>query len=277
MRITFQEYRIANDGFFVYAALAQAKRITKIEDFLVYQRIGNGQSLSNTREKTWHCGFEMIYAIRDYLQQKGLYDMLQQTFLNFCVKYAVWSFEGMKSWRVKGDIYDAIREELIAALDMKQFTEEYFHNKNHYSKYHVIEAHTYDEYVSGLFEEKQKNIADLNSKLMVMTRRAANKVWLFPYSQVEKGSRIVLYGAGEVGQDYYKQVCNNGYCEVVLWMDKRFEVSMRNEAVCGWLDALADCDFDKIVIAVRGGEAIQEISAFLIEQNVPENKIVYAL
>lgn len=275
--IQFQPYRIANDGFFVYAALAQADKITKIDDFLVYQRINNGQSLSNTREKTWHCGFDMLYAIRDYLQENKLYDIVQQSFLNFSMKYVVWSFEGMRSWKIKTHIYDAIREELVPALKMEGLEEDYFYNKDCYSRYSYIITHTYDEYVSSLFEEKQRVIHDLNRKLIHMTQRADKKIWLFPYSLVEKGSRIVLYGAGEVGKDYYKQVCDSEYCKIILWMDKRFAEEDVEEEICGWTQALASCSYDKIVIAVRGERAIQEILAFLIEQDVPAEKIVFVI
>jgi len=46
------------------------------------------------------------------------------------------------------------------------------------------------------------------------------KVWLFPFGQIEKGSRIVLYGAGKVGRQLREQLSTSGYCEEVIWVDK---------------------------------------------------------
>ncbi len=273
--IKFQEYRIANDGFFVYAALAQANVIAKIDDFLVIQRVNNEQSLSNTRESTWYCGFEMLYAIQDYLQQNALYNMLKQSFHNFCMKYVIWSMESMKSLKVKSHIYDAIKDELFVRLEMNELTEDYFYDKNRYDKYQFISIHTYDEYLSMLFEEKERSIGSLNRSLTAMRQKLNKKVWMFPYSQIEKGSNIVLYGAGEVGRDYYQQICDSGYCDVVLWMDKRFTDGEKDNAICGWTDELEACNYDKILIAVRNENAVQEILSFLIKENVPEDKLVY--
>ena len=47
--------------------------------------------------------------------------------------------------------------------------------------------------------------------------------YMFPFDKVMKGERIVLYGAGTVGQAYMDQLSQLDYCEVVLWVDKNFD------------------------------------------------------
>jgi len=44
--------------------------------------------------------------------------------------------------------------------------------------------------------------------------------FLFPFSHIEKDAKIVLYGAGNVGRQFYDQILNSKYCNIVLWIDK---------------------------------------------------------
>lgn len=46
------------------------------------------------------------------------------------------------------------------------------------------------------------------------------KGWVFPYSRIKAGSRIVLYGAGTIGRAFKEQIDFTGYCEMVLWVDQ---------------------------------------------------------
>ncbi len=100
---------------------------------------------------------------------------------------------------------------------------------------------------------------------------------MFPFDLITNGSHIVLYGAGQVGQDYYKQITDSGYCKVVLWMDKQFANNQLNKAPCGWIEDLKCCQYDCIVIALNNQMLIEEVCTFLIGQNVPKEKIVFGL
>lgn len=46
--------------------------------------------------------------------------------------------------------------------------------------------------------------------------------YLFPFPQVKKGSRIVLYGAGTYGQRMYAYLQRSGFCRVVSWVDRNY-------------------------------------------------------
>lgn len=50
LHLEYQEIRTTNDLFFVCCAVLMAKRISCLDDVLVHQRVGNRNSLSNTRE-----------------------------------------------------------------------------------------------------------------------------------------------------------------------------------------------------------------------------------
>ena len=109
-KLQFAASRTANDGYFVYMALALADRISKINEILVTQRIRNSRSLVNTRIQSWKCGFDMVYDIKTGLLKRSIYEQLEKTFLNWALKYIIWSFESMEYWEGKEQIYNDVHE-----------------------------------------------------------------------------------------------------------------------------------------------------------------------
>lgn len=99
---------------------------------------------------------------------------------------------------------------------------------------------------------------------------------LFPFEEIKKGSRIVLYGAGDVGQAFYCQLNRKKYCEVVGWLDR--EWNDRQQLVHPYI-GLRDLDklrFDTIIIAVNNTDAAAEIRENLISRGVPDSKIYFS-
>ena len=102
------------------------------------------------------------------------------------------------------------------------------------------------------------------------------KKWLFPFAKISQKSLIVLYGAGQVGQDYYKQIVDSGYCNVVLWMDKKFEenYNTNKDTICGWIKELGKVNYDKIVLALSREKDIAEATDLLLQQGVNRQQII---
>lgn len=92
-------------------------------------------------------------------------------------------------------------------------------------------------------------------------------IFVFPYEKVNKGSNIILYGAGAVGQAFYAQIVNNAYARVIKWVDKK-----KDEGVD--IDYLA-YGFDYVVIAIESETTADEIAEFLAGKGVPREKIVW--
>jgi len=96
---------------------------------------------------------------------------------------------------------------------------------------------------------------------------------IFPRNVVEKGSDIILYGAGTVGQSYYRQILENNYCNIIAWADK----DGKND-VGDIIDPtqIRDKEFSKLVIAVKSKLVAEEIGEELIDLGIPKDKIVWA-
>lgn len=98
--------------------------------------------------------------------------------------------------------------------------------------------------------------------------------YLFPFGAIEKGSRIVLYAAGDVGKDYYRQIRDTDFCKIVLWVDKnpKEKIVFKPDA----LEKLRVDEYDLVVIAIKNAEAAKKIKAFLLAKGIAEHKIFYA-
>ena len=96
-----------------------------------------------------------------------------------------------------------------------------------------------------------------------------NIKYLLPYK--DKGKKIVLYGAGRIGKDFYKQVINAGM--TCYWTDSNWE-KIDNSCIISVEEALKK-EFDKIVIAIKNEKIVQNVCNELKNKGVPESKIIW--
>lgn len=97
--------------------------------------------------------------------------------------------------------------------------------------------------------------------------------YVFPYPNLLAGKRFVLYGAGRVGMDYYRQIRNNTEGELVLWIDKQWEKYLDSRFDVKSVEELQDAKFDCVLIAVRRKELADSIKRELLGKGIQEEKI----
>lgn len=104
-------------------------------------------------------------------------------------------------------------------------------------------------------------------------------MYLFPFNEVEKGSRVVLYGAGVCGRAYYEQCTGINYCDIVLWADvcwqqlnnvyKQYRIRSIQD-----IELIKD-DFDYVVIAIVDEKIAEEARDIILKQGVSPKKIIH--
>lgn len=94
--------------------------------------------------------------------------------------------------------------------------------------------------------------------------------YLFPYALVDKGEPIILYGAGKIGRNYYDQIKQNNYCEIVAWVD----TTVREELVIS-PRKIRELEYTKILIAVKNQDSVKCIVQLLEQIGVEPEKIVW--
>ncbi len=99
------------------------------------------------------------------------------------------------------------------------------------------------------------------------------KMWQFPFELIEKGSNIVLWGAGQVGKAYYQQIKNSDYCECVAWIDSK----KHDDGLVLSKDEAGNLNFDNVVIAVSNEDMVEQITKTLVAMygDGVEKKIVW--
>ncbi len=146
----------------------------------------------------------------------------------------------------------------------------YFYLQNIFEKNsaHEILMKQLDYFVYGLFMAKCEVSAS-----KIVRRSPKLQQYLFPFHRVESGSRIILYGAGAVGQSFYAQLKKTAYCREIIWQDKQYQKYQMEKLPVDCVNMKMKAD--KCVIAVQDEETAYEIRKQLIRQGMEEEKIVW--
>lgn len=100
-------------------------------------------------------------------------------------------------------------------------------------------------------------------------------IHVFPYGDELNGCRIVLYGAGCVGQSYWKYL--KAYKNIILsaWVDKNYEELQRRGLNVTGLNALTEVEYDYIIVAVENEKVANEIRHNLLCLGVSRERILW--
>lgn len=99
-------------------------------------------------------------------------------------------------------------------------------------------------------------------------------IYEFPEMAKIKKKKIVLYGAGEVGKDYYAQIVKYENCDIVAWVDKNPKVFPYYEVKA--VQELDRIQFDCILIAVKNQKIAKDIESELNALGVGRDKILWS-
>lgn len=133
----FQEQRTSNDLLFVFSALVLAKRIAVVNKVLAHQRRGGKESLSVTREKSWHCFYDALIALRKRLQDENIYWELEQDFINYALHFSLWNLRTLAA-PTKQMLQEKLCNAWFNELGISKQEASYFYNKEEYKEYLTI-------------------------------------------------------------------------------------------------------------------------------------------
>ncbi|WP_037354207.1 hypothetical protein [Selenomonas sp. FC4001] len=100
-------------------------------------------------------------------------------------------------------------------------------------------------------------------------------MYLFPFEKVPKGCRIVIYGAGDVGQEYLEQLMASGYCKVLAFIDRSYAKYAPMIVPVYPVEKVLSLSFDFIVLAFKMGTHVRAVIKRLISFGVAAKKIIY--
>lgn len=130
----FQEQRTSNDMLFVFSALVVAKRIAIVDKVLAHQRRGGSESLSVTREKSWHCFHDALSALKKRLVDEGIFWELEQDYINYALHFSLWHLNSLAE-PTHQLLENKLRVEWFAEFGITDKPESYFYNRKEYAQF----------------------------------------------------------------------------------------------------------------------------------------------
>lgn len=98
--------------------------------------------------------------------------------------------------------------------------------------------------------------------------------YLFPFEEVPKNSKIIIYGAGTVGLEYTKQIALTNYCFLVAIIDKNYA---QYEKLCYPVysyEKIPELEFDYVVLAFKGRRHIASVKSLLGNLGIKKERII---
>ena len=99
---------------------------------------------------------------------------------------------------------------------------------------------------------------------------------VFPFQEIEQGSSVIIWGMGEVGQHYLKQVFQTGYCNVEYAVDRDWHSYKDSfiQVMPPYAVRRSPSEV-RIVIANGNAKAVGEIRQQLQDWGIPDDRIVW--
>ena len=96
----------------------------------------------------------------------------------------------------------------------------------------------------------------------------------FPSAEILKDKKIVIYGAGNVGKDYFRQISQYNKCEVVAWVDKAVD-SDSDMVLIERPEVMKTREFDMVLLCVRRKPTAEEIKKELWQEGICKQDTIF--
>lgn len=113
-------------------------------------------------------------------------------------------------------------------------------------------------------------LTDINKR---MSKYNCFDMFQFPYGFIDYRSKIVIYGAGRVGNDFVIQNSLTRYSDIVLWIDKNADKIMDDRVVN--VNKILECKYDFVVVAISEEIVAKKAITQLNKLGVPAEKIIW--
>lgn len=100
------------------------------------------------------------------------------------------------------------------------------------------------------------------------------RVYLFPADKVAPESRVLVHGAGKVGQQYIKYIARTQKYELVAWTDKNAEEQFIDIYIPCSIREITVMEYDYIILAAASDSVLEQMQEDVCKYNIPEEKIV---
>lgn len=97
----------------------------------------------------------------------------------------------------------------------------------------------------------------------------------FPDGMIENGRKIILYGAGDIGRNYYHYIREKKEWDLAAWVDVSAEKYRNMGNHVQDIDVIEQIEYDVILIAVMEEKTAKSIRMSLCERGISDDKILW--
>lgn len=145
----------------------------------------------------------------------------------------------------------------------------FYHNiREVVEKYSCALAADLDEYIVN-------RLFDAINGMMGLRLKKRIPFYIPPLAEMESGDRIVIYGAGMVGQDYYRMMELMCPERIAGWVDCQYKKLQEKGMKVYSIQQLKTWDYDKILIGVLFEESAEKIRENLMEMGISGERIIW--
>ena len=139
------------------------------------------------------------------------------------------------------------------------------------------------EYLEEAFKEKkvweilEPQLKQYRKYLLFMHQISVfDEKVLVPYGGIQPGSKVIIYGAGVLGQKIHRYLAEKEEISIVLWVDQKYAVYQENGfGVSAPDEILKVTDYDFILIANTVQDAAENIRQYLVDKGIDNKKILW--
>ncbi len=261
-QLQFQPIYYTDDVLFVLSALATAKKITVLKENLIYYRTNQTEAQAANKAKSPLSIAEACLALKQFLKEKGLFHELQNAYANYAIKDIAFCLNTLATTESFSILYHALQEKYLDELELVTSLTK---NMLSFDAFQWIEtikksdALAYGFHVDGSFSN------DLFFRY--------GTARLFPMELMPKHSKIILYGAGKVGNSLYIQniLCN--HCEILAWVDKFPEGKPFPIEGLSILEEKKNA-FDFVLVAIENEDTAKKVESYLLQIGIEKESIL---
>ena len=99
--------------------------------------------------------------------------------------------------------------------------------------------------------------------------------YIFPIHKLPRGSKVALYGAGEVGRQFYRLNERYHFVDVTAIVDINPEGVMAKDIPVESIEQLSQVDFDYVLVTLRFANVAAEARKTLVGMGISQEKIVW--
>ena len=261
-KMSFPAMYYAEDMSVSFLLYCYTKRVAVLTEELIIHRRNQGTSICDNSYLHWKDEAEALKLIKQKLECLCLYEIYFESFM-------------------KRVIFDLDRLFRSYVTD-EAFTGLYLFSKEHFNyplKEYALRYET-NEYKRGFIDLFTTSSTPLDFCLKlhklkpIMPNEIQRKYWKFPFEIIPRNSKIVLFGAGDVGKDLYIQLVQTNWCQIVAWVDSFPNRYKQKGLPVESVNIIKQIEYDYILIALRNEDLFKEISSSLMDIGVKKGKLM---